>query len=103
MQSESHYEISLSEDFDIAEVTNIPDETDNVVDAGNIEDWKLLELSEKAKARPFITGIIVSVWTVGIVMSAIRFLMTGNFLLVIPPALISAPLYMVLKFYYRSG
>src|ERR1700730_4653314 len=103
MQSKGHYEISLPEDFDIVEVANVPDETDSVVDAGNIKNWKMLELSEKAKARPFITGIIVTVWGVGIVMSAIRFLITGNFLLVIPPALISAPLYIVLRFYYRSG
>ena len=103
MQHESHYEIGLPQDFDIAEVANVPDETDNVVDAGNIEDWKLLELSEKAKARPFITGIIVSVWAIDIVMSAIRFLITGDLLLAIPPALISAPLYIVLRFYYRSG
>ncbi len=50
MQHESHYEISLPEDFDIAEVSNVPDETDNVVEAGNIGEWKMLELSEKAKA-----------------------------------------------------
>jgi hypothetical protein len=103
MQNESHNEISLPEDFDITEVAHIPVETNNIIDAGNIEDWKRLELSEKAKARPFITGIIVSVWAAGRVVSAIRFLITGNFLLVIPPALISAPLYIILRFYYRSG
>jgi hypothetical protein len=103
MQDKSHYEIGLPEDFDIAEVANVPDERNNVIDAGNIEDWKTSEFSEKAKTRPFITGIIVSVWAIGIVMSAIDSLVRGNVLLLIPPALISAPLYMVLRFYYRSG
>ena len=103
MQDESQHEIDLPEDFDITEVANIPDRTDSIINAGNIKDWRMLEFSEKTKARPFITGIIVTVWGVGIVMSAIRFLITGNFLLVIPPALISAPLYIVLRFYYRSG
>src|SRR5258708_3650275 len=98
-----HQEISLPEDFDLEEVFTTSSETSDIVYAGVVETWRELEFTEKAKARPYITGIVLSVWAIGIAVSAFRLLITGNFLLIIPSALISAPLYIILKFYFGSG
>ncbi len=96
-------EIELPQDFDIEEVPTASNEATEIVHAGTVEIWRMLEFAEKAKIRPYITSIIISVWAAGIIASALRFLITGNFLLILPPALISAPLYIILKFYFRSG
>lgn len=103
MEESHRQDFDLPEDFDIKEVSNALDEANDVVYAGTVETWKMLEFAEKAKARPYITGIVLSVWAISIIGSAFRLLITGNFLLIIPPALISVPLYIVLKFYFWSG
>src|SRR5260221_13828774 len=103
MEENPHQEIELPQDFDIEEAPTASNEATEIVYAGTVESWRMLEFAEKAKIRPYITGIILSVWVIGIIASALRFLITGNFLLILPPALISAPLYIILKFYFRSG
>ena len=93
----------LPEDFDVEEALNDYDEENDIVDGGPVEVWESQELSEKVGARPYITGVKVSVWAISVIASALRLLLTGDFLLTVPPALISVPLYTVLKFYYESG
>lgn len=99
MEEENWQEANLPEELDVEDVKDPSEETD-IVYAGNIEEWKLLEFSEKARMRPYITSAVILVWTIGIMISAVNFLKTGNFLLFTPPALITYPLYIVLKFYY---
>ena len=91
------------EDFDINEVSDVSDQADAIVFAGTVGSWEMQEYSEKAKARPYITGIVLSTWSISVIASALRFLLTSDFLLFIPPALIAVPLYLVLRFYYKSG
>ena len=90
----------LPENFDVEEALDHYDEDNNIVNGGYVEEW---ELSEKNVARPYITGVILSVWTISVIASALRLLLTGDFLLTVPPALISVPLCTILKFYYGSG
>ena len=103
MEESDHQEIDLPEDFDVEEVTPTSNEAKEIVHAGTVENWRMLEFAEKAKFRPYIARIIIWVVAAGIIASALRFLITGNFLLILPPALISAPLYIILKYYFRSG
>lgn len=91
------------QDFDINEVPKASEEAKKVLFAGTVETWKTRELEEKAKARPYISRIVIGVWAIGIIISALRLLITGDFLLVIPPTLISVPLYIILRFYFKSG
>lgn len=93
----------LPKDFDVEAPSNASDETQNTVYAGTVEAWERLELSEKAKARPYITGIVVSTWTVSVIICVLRVLITGNLMFTIPQALFTVPLYIVLRFYFRSG
>ena len=103
MEGSRHQEIEPAKDFDISEVSPASYDVTEVIDAGTVEPWRMLEYVEKAKVRPYITGIVLSVWVTSIVASAIRFLITGNFLLIIPSALLCGPLYILMKFYFRSG
>lgn len=103
MQGDRPDQDDLPEDFDIEEVSNASDEASDALYEGTVDTWKMLEFAEKAKVRPYITGIVLSAWAFGILASALRFMITGNYLLIIPPALISVPLYIILKFYFRSG
>ena len=94
---------SAPKSFDIEEVSKASDEANDVVYAGIVETWKMQELLEKAKVRPYIAGTVISIWAIDLIVSAIRFFITGNFLLIIPSAIISVPLYIILRFYFRSG
>jgi len=78
---------------------------------GSIEDWRKelenlarareeLELREKAKIRPHITGIVVSLWTSFTIVCIIRFAFTGDALPLVMPAVLSGPLSTILMFYY---
>ena len=102
MEDNQKLEIKLGEDFDIDEVLVTSDEKQEFIDAGTVKSWKLLEFDERAKVRPYITTTILSVWAVSVVVSVLRLLLTGNFLFAFPPVLISAPLYLIMNFYYRS-
>jgi hypothetical protein len=97
------FDPSAPENFDVEEVSNASDEANDVVFAGIVETWELLELSEKAKLRPYIAGTVISIWAISLIASALRLLSTGSFLLLVPAAIILVPLYIVLKFYFKSG
>ena len=103
MVNEPRRQVDSLENFDVEEVAVISDETEDIVHGGAVEDWKALEFTEKGKARPYITGVVLSTWTIAVVVSIIRLLITGNFLLAVPPVLISVPLYIVLRYYFSSG
>ncbi len=103
MENDYQNEGSLPQDIDVEEVSDASDEANTVVYAGHVETWEILQFAEKAKARPYITGIVISIWTIGVIASAIKMFLTGNLLLLVPPALISVPMYIVLRFYFRSG
>ena len=93
----------LPGNFDVDEVSNDSDGVNHVIYAGTIEMWKMQEFSERAKVRPYITGIVMSIWGISLIASALRLLITGDFLPIIPLAAISPPLYIILRFYFRSG
>jgi hypothetical protein len=103
MQKNFQEEGDLPQDFDVEEVSDASDEADTVVYAGHVEPWEIVQFAEKAKARSYITGIVISIWAIGIIASAIKMFLTGNLLLLVPPALVSVPMYIVLRFYFRSG
>src|SRR2546421_2777442 len=103
MEKGHQQEIDLPENFDIKEVSNASDEANEVVHAGTVETWKMQELLEKTKVRPYIASTVISIWAIDLIVSAIRLLITGNFLLIVPSAIISVPLYIILRFYFRSG
>ena len=102
MEGNRHQEIGLPSGFDVDEVTIASPRSSEVIHAGIVRGWEQLEI-ERAKLRPFITGIVLSTWVGVIVVSALKYVATGDFLLFTPSALITVPLYLVLKFYYRSG
>lgn len=103
MVNEAWKRFDSLENFDVKEVTDTSDEAENVVNGGVVEGWRPLEFAEKAKARPYITRVVLSTWSIAIVASAIRLLIAGDFLLAVPPVLISVPLCIVLKYYFSSG
>ncbi len=103
MVNEPWKQVDSLENLDVEEVTDASSEAENIVHGGVVEDWKALEFAEKVKARPYITGVVLSTWAVAVVVSVIRLLITGNFLLAVPPVLISVPLYIVLRYYFSSG
>ncbi|SRR6266567_2307864 len=103
MENDFQEEGDLPLDFDVEEVSDATDEADTVAYAGHVETWETLQFAEKAKARPYITGVVISIWAIGIIGSALKMFLTGNLLLLVPPALISVPMYIVLRFYFRSG
>jgi hypothetical protein len=98
----------LPKPFDIRRTSSQEQALDS---SGRIEDWREeleilvkireeLEIREKAKIRPHITGIIVSLWTSFAVVCIIRFAFTGDALPLVTPALLSGPLSIILMFYY---
>ncbi len=106
MPENTQKEPYLSEDFDITESTEDPEPgagAEHIVHAGEIDVWETLEFSERAKTSPYITIIITSTWVIVTGLSIIHSLTTGNFLLLIPPAFITVPLCIVLRFYFRGG
>lgn len=93
---------------DIEEVEVECDE--DVVNLGEVVLWDLSEVyerlmlaSEKAKVRLYITGIVVSLWIICTGLCLFRLILTGELALVGLPTLISVPMAIILRFYYRSG
>jgi hypothetical protein len=111
VQEKHENDTALPKDFDIEAVPAASDEEQDILhlgpvntwNRGTLNKWKEEEHKEKAKARPYISIIVISVWAVCISVSVFKALITGNFLLIIPPALISVPLYIILRFYFTSG
>ncbi len=91
------------EDAEVISCRNYP-----AINAGEVEDWKNqvkhwehLEFSEKARTRSYITLIILLLWGAWIITGLVRFIITGDFsVLITSPALLSIPLYQILKYYY---
>jgi hypothetical protein len=98
-------------DDDIEEVeAGLFGSENDVVNFGEITSWELSEVyeqlllaSEKAKIRRYVTGIVVSLWTICTSVCLIRLILTGDLTLIGLPTLISIPMAIILKFYYRSG
>jgi hypothetical protein len=103
MNNNSSQDLSHCKDFDIEEVTETSnDEEKNVVNACEIETWERLQV-EKAKARPYITGIVISLWILCIITGLIRWDTTGDSsFLICSPVLLILPLRNVLKFYFTG-
>ena len=103
MDNNSSQDLSHCKDFDIAEVTKTSnDEDTNIVNAGEIETWERLQV-EKAKIRPYITGIVISLWAICTIVGLIRWDTTGDISLLIgSPVLLIFPLRNVLKFYFTG-
>lgn len=103
--NESSKDFSQPENFNINDIEEASTDSDkedtNVVHAGNVEVWKRLSFNEKAKARPFITSIVLLLWVICTVAGVMRWVGVGDItLLAISPALIIVPVGVVLKFYY---
>jgi hypothetical protein len=103
MDEDFSQEFNLPKDFNIEEI-EVPEEekSHDIVFAGTVELWKQLELSEKAKVRPYIASIVISLWAIGTSLCLIRFLMTGDFIFISPSTLLTVPIATILKFYFRS-
>lgn len=108
MKEDNWQEVNLPEgveppkEFDLVDAEICSEENDFLY-AGQVKAWQQRELSEKAKIRPYITSAVILLWFISTTVSALSGLTTGNFLLIVPPILIIGPLYIVLKFYYRSA
>ncbi len=100
MVNELWEQFDRSEDFDLDEVTDTSDEADSIIDGGLVGYWSARELAEKAKVRPYIAGIILSTWSVTIIASIFKSLISGTFLLAVPSILISVPVCIVLRYYF---
>jgi len=96
---DQHQEFDLSQDFDVEEV-EIYSEEEDVIIAGEIEIWKV-EASEKARVRPYIAAIIVAIWAICTITGIMYVVFTGNIYATVS-ALINAPMYFVLRFYFKS-
>lgn len=98
-------DVELPKNFDIKDVEDSSNhEEGNLEKAGSIEIWKRLKFNEKAKARPFITGIVLLVWFTWVIVGLVRLVITGEtFLLITSPALLSVPVYRIVKFYFSDG
>jgi uncharacterized membrane protein len=99
---EDSQKISLPKNLDIEEVLDTSDE-DHEIYAGNVETWSPQDLLEKSKLRPYIAITVVSVWTASVIASAIKFLLTGDFLLAVPSTAITVPLCIILGFYFERS
>lgn len=75
-----------------------------LVYAGEIREWWKQDQKsiEKAKARPFIATVVIVIWVLVLVATAIRSFVTGDFLILIPPTIISIPLTIILQFYFKE-
>jgi hypothetical protein len=103
MNINSSQDLSHCKDFDIEEVKESSnDEEENVVNAGEIEEWERLQV-EKAKARPYITGIVISLWVICTIVGLIRWDISGDIsLLISSPVLLIFPIRNVLQFYFTG-
>src|SRR2546425_13236590 len=101
---ESHaQQFALPEDFDIEEIeASSVGEAHTTIHMGTVETWRQPKVSEKESVRPYITGIVVLVWAICTTASLIRFIMTGDFVLMGSPTVLLAPLYPILKYYFKS-
>ena len=95
----------MPEPFDIEEVKTTSNEEGKVVyvEAGEVKTWKRLELSEKAKTRPYIVGAVISLWIACVVAGLYRWATAGDIsLLISSPVLLVNPLHEILKFYFKE-
>ena len=92
-------------DFEINEIKVSQANGKNEIDeAGFVQTWKPIALpreTEKARLRPWITGITLFIWVVSIVVGLSRYLATGDATLFIGTNLLLLPICMVLRFYYH--
>ncbi len=86
--------------LDVNEVTDASDEAENVTDYVSVNEWQAKELTEKARLRPYLAGVVLSTWSVTIMASIIKLLIGGTFLLAVPSILISVPVCIVLRYYF---
>lgn len=101
MEEELPTRWELPQNFNI-EDAHLQEEDANQLHGGSIEVW-MPDYSEKRKLRPYITGTVVTLWGMIIIASAVRAFVTGDVLILVPPAIITVPLMTVLNFYFRSG
>ncbi len=85
------------------------DEKD-VVNLGEVGSWELSEVyeqvllaSEKAKVRSYVTCIVVTAWAICSGVCLLRLILTGDFALIGLPTLVTIPMSIILRFYYKSG
>ncbi len=103
MKQDQPGELDLPKDFDVEESDGSSNkEEHDIVNAGYVETWQQLVFFEKARVRSNITRIVITVWAICTTVSLIRFIMTGDVILLGSPALLMVPLQVVLKFYFKS-
>jgi hypothetical protein len=103
MTKDSSGDFSLPKNFDIDEVTTSSEEEKTAIKAGNVETWERLELNEKAKTRPYIAGIVISLWVICTTIGLFRLATIGDVsLLISSPLLLIGPLNTVIKFYFNG-
>jgi hypothetical protein len=98
----SSQDIELPKDFEIEDVETSRDD-EAVVKAGEVGTWKDREEAAKVKWRPYITGIVVAIWTVCTLVGLFRWITLGDTLLLMSsPVLLLGPMGQVLKYYFRG-
>src|SRR5947209_4891073 len=105
MQKASSNNFRLPQSLDIEEVQHSSDDEKlSAINGGTVETWKRLtfaQIAEKSRARPYITGLIMSIWAIWTIAGLIRCLTAGDTSLLISSPLWLIPVRVVLKFYYR--
>jgi hypothetical protein len=101
---ESSRVYGLPEDYDIEEIQNPAPETDDTIQAGEVDLWIRLQpahlAKEKSKIRTHITYTFLLIWILWIGSGLIRLFVLGDTFLFIPFPLLLIPLHGIVKFYF---
>jgi len=69
---------------------------------GVVETWKRPEVSERAKARPYIASVVMFLWVIGTTVGLIRFIAVGDIsVLIYSPVVLMVPVKVILDFYFK--
>jgi hypothetical protein len=106
MNKQSSKDFSQAKNFEVEDIKEIetPSDEDETVDkAGYVDAWKRLSFKEKAKARPFITGIVMALWAVSIVAGLVTWMTSKDItLLVASPVLMTLPVRQIVIYYFKE-
>ena len=89
---------------DIAEVDDDTEtEEDSTIHGGTVKPWKRIESSSFTRARLYIAGIILAIWSIGVIVGLARYAATGDLSILVysPPALM-VPLVLVLRYFFQK-
>ena len=105
MQEASSNNYGPVQNFDIQEArSSSVEEERKTIRGGTVETWERLsfaKLDEKSKIRPYITGLVMSIWAIWAIAGLVRCFTAGDpSLLLISSPFWLVPVRKILKFYF---